>query len=196
MLIGGTCTLLAQKAEFGIKGGFNLQNIELKNFDGQQFIDEVYSPKRNLGYHLGLFAKLQAGPVFIQPEALFTQVRSKFIATNANNQDKKVTLSFNRFDLPILVGLAAGPISIMTGPVLSFPLSEQQAVFNNSLTDGSFGFQAAFQIDLKKYRVGMRYEGAFSNTAKSVEIQNRTYQTDARTDQVIVYIAINFLQGK
>ena len=100
---------------FGIKGGMNY------NSNGQYFKDAEAiwgDPKNNFGYHLGLFGKVNAGPVFLRPELNYTNLKSEI---------NSVQLQTQRLDAPVLVGInLLGPlVSVFAGPSFHYYIEDE-----------------------------------------------------------------------
>src|SRR5690606_40063664 len=58
-----------------------------------------------LGYHVGLFARLGGNFLYLQPEVLYTNTGGKFEERVQGVGEVKYEATFNRLDVPVLVGL-------------------------------------------------------------------------------------------
>lgn len=177
----------------GIKGGANLQQVNFDNFNGRQVYADIQSGERELGYHAGAFARGVLGPVVIQPEILFTHIVSTAQASGGQSENQALEISFNRFDIPMLAGLKLGPVILAAGPVGSFNFEERDEVFNKSMEDFTWGYQAVAGIVIKKVTIDFRFEGAFEDTATEIIINDQPFTTDVRANQFIVGLSIDML---
>ena len=180
MLTGATAQLFAQtNGGFGIRGGVNF------NSNGNYFKDAGVAwgdPMNNLGYNLGLYTKIMAGPIFLRPELNYTNLRSEL----NNNQ-----LRTQRLDLPVLVGVnILGPVfSAFAGPSAHYYLQDQ-------LRDYSFekinaGYQFGFGVNLGNLGLDLRYERVLNG--QKINIDNVfTGQGDFRFQQLIFGLSVKF----
>ena len=98
LIFSGT-SLMAQSAKFGIKGGLNYgatgdyQNV---NEAASDFSSSFEEGENRTGFHLGLFSQFEMLGIFLQPELMYTQLKTKY-----NSFDYKLT----KIDAPVLLGL-------------------------------------------------------------------------------------------
>lgn len=178
----------AQLLNLGIKAGLNLQELEIKEFDGQQTIDELNSGEQKFGFHSGLYANINLPVFHIRTELLYTYINYELSSTSLSNEVKTFDFEFNRFDVPILAGIKLGPVRLNAGPVMSFTISEPNEAFQKGVKDATWGYQAGIGLDVKNISVDIRYEGAFSKMADSIRIEGEDYTTDARASQILIGI--------
>jgi len=179
-LSAASSQLLAQTSSgFGVRGGINY------NSNGNYFRDAGVAwgdPMNNLGYNLGLFTKVNAGPIFLRPELNYTHLTSEL---NSNQ------LRTQRLDLPVLVGInILGPIvSAFAGPSAHYYLQDQ-------LRDYSFekinaGYQFGFGVNLGNLGLDLRYERVLNG--QKINIDNVfTGQGDFRFQQLIFGLSVKF----
>lgn len=179
----------------GLKGGVNLQQFHFEGFDGRQVYEDVKAGDRDIGYHAGAFGRAVLGPVLIQPELVFTHILQTAHAHGSQGQgeDQSLNISFNRFDMPLLLGAKMGPFMLAAGPVGSVNFESKDDVFNKSINDFTWGYQVAAGIIIKKVTLDVRYENAFNETASDIIINNTPYTTDVRISQLIISLSIDML---
>ncbi|PSL07848.1 outer membrane beta-barrel protein [Cecembia rubra] len=164
---------------FGIKGGLNY------NSNGKYFKDAEAvwgAPMNNLGYHLGLFGKLNAGPVFLRPELNYTQLNSEVNATKLRTQ---------RLDAPVLVGLnLIGPlVSVFAGPSFHYYLEDD--LRNYDFDKFNAGYQFGIGVNLGSLGLDLRYERVLNG--QRIDIDNVfTGQGDFRFQQLILGLSLKF----
>ena len=183
--------LMAQEADFGIKGGFNYGATgDLERESAVNDLGDIIEGKEKSGYHIGLFSRFQIVGIFIQPELMFTRLNTEY-----ENFDYKI----DKIDAPILLGVnVIGPLNIKAGP--SF-----QYIINNELEDTTLkigdvekditvGYQLGAGINLGRLGFDVRYEGAFTeNTAfGATETAQENFSIDSRPSQWILSLSYAF----
>ncbi|WP_373511071.1 porin family protein [Persicitalea sp.] len=127
---------------------------------------------------------LRIGRVFyVQPEVLVSAKGGTFdvlqnsAATGTIPQKVSVDFKSTNIDLPFLVGLNIKRVlRIYTGPIASFAIAEggelketiktytNQSV-DKTLKDAVFGYQVGAGLDLKRFKIDVRYEGALTDVS-------------------------------
>jgi hypothetical protein len=192
--LGAITAAHAQKGfAFGIKGGVNLSRLTMGNvfttryddngnpylgYDGKQVRDNLkQSFDTKTGFVGGIYARF-GKVLFIQPEVLVSTKGGSFEIIK-NDQAVPVTqtvnVKYSNIDVPLLVGLKAGPIRILGGPVTSFRIGDNQKLrdafkqytsnFNDAMAQATFGYQFGAGLDIGGVSLDVRKEGAFTNLA-------------------------------
>ncbi|SDR65984.1 hypothetical protein SAMN04487764_0017 [Gillisia sp. Hel1_33_143] len=179
------------QTSYGIKGGLNYGATgDYENFSQVAGdVSTVENGKESTGYHLGAFAKFEFLGIFLQPELVYTSLKTEY---------KTFDYRMNKIDAPILLGLNVfGPINIKAGP--SF-----QYVLNNDLENSDFeisdvdneitlGYQLGAGLDLGRLGFDVRYEGAFNeNNAFGNMAADRNFKIDSRPSQWIFGLTYTF----
>lgn len=104
----------------GIKAGINSSKVtvNLSEFDEESIVKS----------HIGAFARVGWGRVYIQPEAYFSSKGGELISPTFLEMITK--FDFNNVDVPLLLGVKVvdgekANLRIMTGPVFSFLTSNR-----------------------------------------------------------------------
>lgn len=181
--------LMAQEADFGIKGGFNYGATgDLKMENASNDLGDIIEGKEKSGYHIGLFSRFEIVGIFIQPELMFTRLNTEY-----ENFDYKI----DKIDAPILLGVnVIGPLNIKAGP--SF-----QYIINNELEDTTLkigdvekditvGYQVGAGINLGRLGFDVRYEGAFTENTAFSEDAMENFSIDSRPSQWILSLSYAF----
>jgi len=164
---------------FGIKGGLNY------NSNGQYFKDAEAiwgDPRENLGYHLGLFGKINAGPIFIRPEVNYT---------NLTSQVNQIKLTTQRLDAPLLVGInLLGPlVSVFAGPSFHYYIEDDLRNFEYDKYNA--GYQFGVGLNLGNLGLDLRYERVLNG--QKVDIDNVfTGDGDLRFQQLMLGLSLKF----
>ena len=119
VLIGMTSNLYPQALEWGITGGTQYSHIRL-NEDLLNDPDlEFLTQKGRIGWHAGLFGRINSGPFYFQPELILSQQRSDINLSNDTAEEFR-TLAINEVGLPLLLGYEIIPgLSAQGGLVLN-----------------------------------------------------------------------------
>lgn len=204
----------AQFIKFGAKGGVSSSSVSIDKttitvptIDGaKDFIIEQGNSQ--LGFHFGVFSRIQVVGLFIQPELIFTQSKGEFVFSEqeALNETTLTSQKFNKFDIPIMVGWKFGPARIGLGPVASFTLGEKDGLkdkittlageannVDNAINKAVFGYQVGVGLDiLKTLTLDIRYEGNLSKLGDNINIGNKNYSFDQRNPQWIFSLGVFF----
>ncbi len=167
------------KTGWGIKGGLNY------NSNGKYFRDAelvLSDPFNNWGYNLGLFGKVEVGPLFVRPELAYTQLN-----TEINNAQ----LRTERLDMPLLVGLnVLGPVvSVFAGPALHYTI--QDDLKSLDYEKYNLGYQFGIGLNFNNLGLDIRYERELND--QRIDIDNIfTGQGDFKYQQITLNMSIKF----
>ncbi|GAB5527148.1 MAG: hypothetical protein Roseis2KO_50200 [Roseivirga sp.] len=162
------------------------------NLDLREEIANVEAGDAEFGFQYGLFARVKVPVIglYVQPELLFSKTEST-ITSGAQNVD----LSFNRVDVPIMIGGKIGPLRINAGPALSFLTSAESDVagavvdIKDNYSSTTVGFQAGIGIDILKFVIDLKYEGSLSEKfGESITVGGNSFATDERANQIVLGI--------
>lgn len=197
---------------FGIKGGVNLSRLTMGDvfttryddngnpylgYDGKAVSDNLKeSFDTKTGFVGGIYARF-GRVIFIQPEVLVSTKGGSFDIIK-NDQaipvKQTVNVKYSNIDVPLLIGLKAGPIRILAGPVTSFRIGDNQRLrdafkyytsnFNDSMDQATFGYQFGAGLDLGSFSVDVRKEGSFTNLA-TFQVNGTPVDGNAKVKQKI-----------
>lgn len=185
----------AQKKGFaiGIKGGVNLSRLTMGDvfttryddngnaylgYDGKEVRDNLkQSFSTRTGAVGGIYARF-GRTIFIQPEVLVSTKGGTFDIIQNDGQTPTTTsvnVKYSNIDVPLLMGLKAGPIRILAGPVTSFRIGDNQRLrdafrqytsnLNDAMSEATFGYQFGAGLDIGNISLDVRKEGSFTNLA-------------------------------
>lgn len=200
----------AQFLRFGFKAGVSSTNVkfdDIKNIESSDGLKE-YAIKQGdskMGFHAGLYGRIQLMGLFVQPELLFTHSQGEVVLADVTaSQMYTETQKFNKIDIPVIVGWKFGPARFGIGPVASFMLSENDGlkdklssisseVTDNKFRKATFGYQVGVGLDiLKKITLDVRYEGNLSKLGSGIKLGGEDYKFDQRNPQFIFSAGIFF----
>ncbi|TBW25680.1 outer membrane beta-barrel protein [Gramella sp. KN1008] len=183
-------SVLAQSAEFGIKGGLNYGATgEYESFNdvSGDFTSSFEDGENKTGFHAGLFAQFEIVGIFLQPELMYTELNTEY-----SDFDYKLS----KIDAPVLLGLnVLGPLNIKAGPsfqyILKNEIEEAGFEIEDVERDITVGYQLGAGIDLGRLGFDLRHEGSFQdNFAQGGEVATDSgFKIDSRPSQWILSLS-------
>ncbi len=146
------------------------------------------------GFHGGVFFRLSALGILVQPEVLFSMAENNILVDDAGVETVK-SQKFNKLDVPIMLGIKLGPARLMAGPAASIMLSSDDGVSDveDLAKRATFGYQAGIGLDLLgKVTVDVRYEGGLNTFGNEVEIGGETLELDGRSNAIVLSVGFMF----
>lgn len=159
----------------GLKGGANLSDL---SFSGSN-LDSKYS----VGYHAGVFTRLDIARFYLQGELLYAQKRSKVeIAAHGNEKVK-----WNTLEVPLLVGYKIYKsqdinFRVFGGGVYSYVLKERTSMLKQlsesfrGFDRSNVGYQAGLGVDFGRLSFDLKYEGALTNISDKFKAKPNSFQ--------------------
>lgn len=193
IMVFACVTAFAQKdSGFGIKGGLNYnQNGDLIASVGDAAADIVEGSKGKVGYHVGVFGKIELAKIYIRPEAIYTRTTSTY-DINGTSTDFDIA----KIDVPVLVGInLVGPLHVFAGPAFQYQVENDLEGFsiNEAEKDFTVGLHAGIGVNLGRLGLDVRYERGFSdNEANFIgnNVENIDGRVDSRPSQVIFGLSL------
>lgn len=169
---------------FGLKGGFNY------NGNGDYFKSinaNAQHPERNVGYHVGIFAKV-GDAIYFKPELIYTSTKSSY-----ESDDFKM----KKLDAPLLIGAKVfGPVSVFGGPSLQYIVNTEfdGITISDVKNDFSVGLNFGVGLNFNKFGIDLRYERGFSDN-EAIFINNNlgtgvVSRIDTRPEQLILSLSL------
>lgn len=151
--------------QFGVKAGANLTKFQTEN---------TFSSDNRAGYFAGVWTRLGAAGIHLQPELYLTGKNATLVAGNGEENEVK----FTSLDVPVLIGTKFGAggvgLRINTGPVFSFILDDEQKfkdaasdVFDGDFKGQNMSWQFGAGLDFGSLGIDLRYEKGLSKVNKS-----------------------------
>ena len=189
ILLVGFGQLVNAQTAFGLKTGINYNSNSIKEVSSDVF----EGAESKTGYHAGVWLRLKV-PVlglYVQPELVYTnlenEVKYKFTG-------KMTSYSFQKIDLPILVGKKVFGIgNVFAGPSFQYILNPDFSFSDISdvKADGfTVGFQFGGGIELGNFSIDLRLERAFSAIeSRFIGTTGTAVNFDTRINQVILGVS-------
>jgi len=176
----------SQLFKFGIKAGAQSTTVPTYDFStGSSNYSIEALENAQWGFHGGIFARIKLGPIFLQPEVVFTTSTFDYNVNDGVTADILKAQTFNRLAIPLLIGFKLGPIRINAGPAASVQIGTPAALiddpdFENMYKSALWGYQAGLGIDLfKKLTVDARFAGGLGDLlGESVTLGTQTFNLD------------------
>lgn len=186
-------TAIAQKdSGFGIKGGLNYnQNGDLIASVGDAAADVVEGSSGKIGYHVGVFGKIELTKIYIRPEAVYTRTTSNYDVDGTSTD-----FNISKIDVPVLLGInLIGPLHVFAGPAFQYQVENDLEGFsiNEAENDFTVGLHAGVGVNLGRLGLDVRYERGFSdNEANFIgnNVSNIDGRVDSRPSQVIFALSV------
>ncbi|PWK24518.1 outer membrane protein W [Maribacter polysiphoniae] len=187
-------TAFAQSGSgFGIKAGLNYNKngdlIRSATDAGENIIE---GSDGKVGYHVGVFGKLDFPKIYLRPELIYTKTKSSYeLDGNSNDYD------IAKLDLPVLIGYKIiGPLHIFAGPAFQYTLSNDlgDLKVEDVKDDFTVGLHLGAGVNLGKIGLDVRYERGFSeNEANFIgnNVTDISGRVDSRPSQIIFGLSLN-----
>ncbi|OFY65938.1 MAG: hypothetical protein A2V64_09865 [Bacteroidetes bacterium RBG_13_43_22] len=190
--------------KFGLKAGVSSTTITMEDVKQVTSGTTTYSIEKlegmNFGFHGGVFARVSISKLFVQPEILFSTRTNEYTVTDVlTATEEDVKQSFNKVDVPVMVGVKLGPARINLGPVGSFLINTPAELIDDPAFETiygkmSFGYQAGVGVDLLgKLTVDLRYEGSLMKYQNQIEnAAGTSFNLDDRPNAFLLSIGLMF----
>ncbi|KMQ66800.1 hypothetical protein ACM46_04675 [Chryseobacterium angstadtii] len=151
--------------------------------------------KNNAGFNVGLSLKVSLPASFyVMPEVYYTHFKNEFTTENTTFDVKS-----NRIDVPVLLGhnVLGNMLSVYVGPVASYNLSTDNTYNDfkeNAKNNFTVGYQFGAQVEIKKFLINARYEGAFSKDERNFinKVSGAEVRYDNRPNLFMVGLGYKF----
>ena len=167
--------------KFGVKAGLSTTTLTMEDVKTITSGSYSYSIEKlegaNYGFHGGLFLRLNVTKLFIQPEVLFSSTSNEYTVKDlaTATPDQVVKQTFNKLNIPVMVGLKLGPQRLGAGPAASMLINSPKELISNPEFETmyakmSFGYQAGLGLDIfNKLTIDLRYEGSLKKYQNQIE---------------------------
>ncbi|MBN2347483.1 MAG: PorT family protein [Bacteroidales bacterium] len=183
--------------KFGIRGGINSSTVKADDFLTND--NKITYPKNaSMGFHFGVVSQIKIFNVFIQPEVLLTTNKNDMTVEDLVSGEKSELIqTFNKLDIPVLLGIKFGPAKIEAGPVATILLKSSSELFDvasyeEKFKSAVFGYQAGIGLEVSKLAVELKYEGDLTRFGDGINVGGERLNFDSRLSQWIVTVGIFF----
>lgn len=192
LVLCGLSTVAQKDSGFGIKGGLNYnQNGDLFASVGDAASDIVEGSSGKIGYHVGVFSKIELSKFYMRPEAIYTRTTSSYDIGGTSTD-----FDIAKIDVPVLFGInLIGPLHIFAGPAFQYLVKTDLKGFsiNDAGKDFTVGLHAGIGVNLGRLGFDMRYERGFSDNEIGFigdQVSNIEGRVDTRPSQLIFGLSV------
>ena len=192
------CSIATAQAQFafGVKGGFQtqLQNPnDIVIGDGENAFNFGVEDLK-FGTQVGAWFRI-GGTIYLQPEIVLNSNKTDFRIGETSAADIVLREKYQHLDIPLLVGISAGPIRIHGGPVGHYFLnSKSELVDVNGYSERwkqmTWGWQAGLTLGTGRISADIRYEGNFNKYADHVTFFGDRYNFSNNPSRLILALNI------
>ena len=193
--------------KFGLKAGVSTTSLSMPTIKTVTSgttsftVDGLTAAK--YGFHGGAFVRLTFFGVYIQPELLFSTRTNEYTVTNVTNQASPVAYvakqSFNKLDIPVMLGFKLGPLRLNAGPTGSLLINSPKSIitnpdYKNNYNRMTIGYQAGLGFDLLSFLTfDLRYEGNLKKYQNQIQSHTgKKYNLDDRPNAFVFSVGIMF----
>lgn len=182
-LLAFALTGYSQGFSIGPKVGLSQTNLDLKS-------DQFKNGESKFGYHVGLFARINLGGLYLQPEVLYTQTAGQFSFDPDDLPIKDYEADFNRVDIPVMLGVKVfNFLRFQAGPIASINVNSEiinagETVRGADFGKATIGYQAGLGVDIGNLIVDAKYESSLDKITGNVA----GFNTDQRVNQWILSV--------
>ncbi len=188
------------QVRFGFKGGLSTYDLGVNQAleivsGANTFALNVEDSK--YGYHLGLVLQAKLGSFIIQPELVFNSnsVDFSFKEVTQSTPANIFTERYQNLDIPLLLGLSAGPMRLMAGAVGHYHLKSSSELFeyesyDQKFEDLTYGWQAGIGVDVLNVMLDVRYEGNFTKFGDHIVFSGTSYAFDNAPARLLASLAV------
>jgi Outer membrane protein beta-barrel domain len=195
--------LQAQSLKYGVKLGVSTTDVSPSDLGVRSGTDSFRLKLDNAGYgyQFGVWARAKLLGLYVQPELLFNSNKATYSLkriTGAAITDSIRTESYNRLDIPIMIGYQLfKTVRVNAGPIAHINIGSTSELTNTSgyaakFNAATWGYQAGVGIDLGKLGIDLRYEGNFTNFGDHLNFGGNSYQFDKKPTRLIATLAYSF----
>ena len=165
---------------FGIKAGLNYnQNGDL-NFRQVQTAGEdlIAGSDGKVGFHVGIFGKLDLPKIYLKPELVFTSTKSSY-DIDGGTKDYEII----------------GPLHIFAGPAFQYTLKNdlEDVELDDVKNDFTVGAHFGVGVNLGNIGLDVRYERGFTENEAEIiggNFANIEGRVDSRPSQIIFGLSL------
>lgn len=191
---------------FGVKGGVSTTNIDPNEIkitdDGGTERLGIALKQANFGVHAGIVLQAYFNKFLLQPEINFNSNKVDYELQDFSSTDLLTEVRSEKYqylDIPILVGIQAGPVRFQAGPeahVFIASISDiEDEGYDPAFDAATFGWIGGLGFDIwKSLTLDIRYEGNFSKFGSHFKFNGQEYEFDQSPARIL--FSLGFIFGK
>ncbi|MDR1756154.1 MAG: PorT family protein [Culturomica sp.] len=159
---------------FGIHGG--VSNTKLKVDRGSTATIDYLKSSAKTGYMIGLFGRVNLGPVYVEPSLNYSHRESETKINNLGDAGSG-RVKYNSFDIPVMLGfhvvdISLAKVRVFAGPVASFTGKlkiDDLGAFKANNDEMMWSGKVGLGVDVWKLTFDVDYEKAFKKFQDNVK---------------------------
>jgi len=194
---------------FGIKAGVSTSSLSMPDVktltsgsgptSTSYTVDALTTAK--YGFNGGVFMRLTIFGLYIQPELLLDTRTNEYNITKLGPTPVTTIAkqSFNKLDIPVMVGFKLGPLRLNAGPSASLLINSPKDLISNSdykamYSRMTIGYQAGIGVDLlKTLTFDIRYEGSLKKYQNQIKnLAGTSVNLDDRANAFVFSLGLFF----
>ncbi len=178
LLLTLAATASAQRFRVGVRVGVNAMDFSLPKID---FADHsVVGGNTKIGFETALIARLNITR-HLHLQAEFEYGRTGYqIRYEGSTLDRNVKIHANRIEVPLMLGVTAGPVRLFGGAFLRIAhneRSEAPAFVEIGFNDSDVGIMGGLGVNIRKFFVEARISGYPKSSVKTTVESQGARQT-------------------
>ncbi|MDP2088600.1 MAG: outer membrane beta-barrel protein [Flavobacteriaceae bacterium] len=183
----------AQEYFVGVKGGVNYDfagDIYDLGTSIESTADDVkHGANSKMGYHMGVWFKVEFLNFFIRPELVYTQIEKEYPSLFS----QKITTQ--KIDVPIVLGTKLlGPFYLFGGPAFQYIAEKEISITSTQIDfkELTVGLNIGAGVELGNFGLEVRWEKGFSEkdhasvtSISGNSLVTRNFEIDNRPNQLI-----------
>jgi len=191
------------QVKFGLKAGLSTSSLSMPSVktitsgSGTYQVEALTQAK--YGFHGGVFARVTLLGLFVQPELLFSNRTNEYNITDPASAISVAKQTFNKIDIPVMLGVKLGPVRLNAGPAASLLINTPKDIIDDpdlksNYSRMTFGYQAGLGVDvLNKLTVDLRFEGSLKKYQNQIEALSGTkVNLDDRASAFLISLGLIF----
>lgn len=191
------------QVKFGLKAGLSTSSLSMPSVktitsgSGTYQVEALTQAK--YGFHGGVFARVTLLGLFVQPELLFSNRTNEYNITDPASAISVAKQTFNKIDIPVMLGVKLGPVRLNAGPAASLLINTPKDIIDDpdlksNYSRMTFGYQAGLGVDvLNKLTIDLRFEGSLKKYQNQIEALSGTkVNLDDRASAFLISLGLIF----
>lgn len=200
-LVSLPCTLRGQVYSTDHQAGAILKLVSARMNINSDLVS-TSNTESEVGYQFGGFYRVNIDKIYVQPEVLFSKIKTQLVFNDFNgvpNFNPLAQFEFNTLEIPINIGYRIGNLRLMMGPSFSFLLSGERSFLNDiekvtsDYNRSNFMWHWGIGGDFDRIFVDIKYESGLSKTGESLSnLIGREFVPKQK--QWVISVALNLLR--
>lgn len=191
--------IFAQEFKFGPVVGVSTSAIKPAELTNLKELG-IRTQESQLGYKVGMFARIPMGSMYLQPSVLLRTGTSTYSFDDLTSPSGIQFRDENylNFDIPAVIGAKLLFLRLHAGPVASVRLNTDSKIFNKA--DGyertfdrvNWGLMLGTGVDIWKFALDINYQMPIASGQDGVRFNGQEYTLNSEKGQLAVSLGFDF----